>query len=93
MKEEFYDVRKLKDENLNFIIRDSKIQKCDFIIFNKYLQIPEKEVKRFKHNYIDDILTIYLQDESIIVISNFKQHDFEKIEYKKLIGDDKIENN
>lgn len=52
------------------------------IFFNKYVTIPEKELKKYKHNYIDDVLTITLKNKQIIKISNYTLNDFNKIEYK-----------
>ena len=44
----------------NLIVKRGNVKECNLIKFNKYLSIPNKEVKSFKHNYIDDILIIKL---------------------------------
>lgn len=70
----------------NLIVKRGNVKECNLIKFNKYLSIPNKEVKSFKHNYIDDILIIKLYNDQIITISNFTFYDFSKIEYFIITG-------
>ena len=66
------------------VVKQGNAKDCTLIKFNTYVNIPEKDIKGFNHDYINDILRIDLENSQYIIIYGFTFNDFNKIEYLKV---------